>query len=190
MGIGWSLQHMMEVSMWRVAWIAISLAFGANATFAGEIFAADKGFSCGGAAVRFDFTKRDAGDGVHDVHVAAILTISRNRHESVLQYDNNIDFIGGVCIPGKRGKPMVVFQAYCGGSGCANLDNWGIVDPADLRVLLVPNDWNKGDAEKILGRPLPITTEADGRQFHMIDEQHLHSITWEGRKLGLKWPSP
>jgi len=177
--------------MWRVAGIAICLVLGANAAFASEAFATSKGFSCGGANVRFDFVKRDAGDGVHDVHVATVLTVSQGKRESVLQYDSNIDFIGGVCLPDKRAKPMVVFQAYCGGSGCADLDNWGIVDPADLRVLLVPNDWNKADAEKILGHPLPVVTDkTTGRQFHMIDMQHLHSVTREGEKLGLKWPSP
>jgi hypothetical protein len=47
----------------------------------------------------------------------------------------------------RTGEPMVLFQAYCGGSSCKDLDNWGIVDPSDLRVRLVPNDWNRQDAE-------------------------------------------
>jgi hypothetical protein len=184
-------QRRAEASMWRVVWMAVGLAFGANAALAGpEVFATNKGFSCGGAEVRFDFEKRNAPHGMHGVHLASILTVSREGHASVLQYDSNIDFIGGICMPNKDGKPMVVYQAVCGGSGCANLDNWGIVDPADLRVLLVPNDWNSGDAEKILGRPLPITTESDGRRFHMIDMHHLHSTTLEAKKLGMEWPAP
>lgn len=177
--------------MLRVLWIAISVALSANAAFGAGSFASGKGFSCGGADVRFEFVKRNAPNGMHGVHVATILSVGREGRKSVLQYDGNIDFIGGVCMTDKRGKPMVVYQAYCGGSGCADLDNWGIVDPADLRVLLVPNDWNRGDAEKILGRPLPLDTDqSDGRQFHMIDERHLHSVTNEGEKLGLKWPAP
>lgn len=174
--------------MWRVAVVAASLAFSTTAACADGQFATDKGFSCGRADVRFVFAKRGAGG---EVHVATVMTVGRDGHETVLQYDNNIDFIGGVCIPNKSGKPMVVFQAYCGGSGCADLDNWGIVDPADLRVLLVPNDWNRGDAEKILGHPLPVDTdERNGRQLHMIDIKHMHSVTIEAAKLGLKWPSP
>lgn len=176
--------------MWRVAWIAVCLVFGANVAFAGpEVFAKDKGFSCGGAEVRFDFVKRNASHGMHGEHVASVLTISREGRASVLQYDSNIDFIGGICAADERGKPMVVFQAYCGGSGCFTLDNWGIVDPADLRVLLVPNDWNRGDALRILGA-LPTTTESNGRQFHRIDEHHLHSTTLEAKKLGMEWPAP
>lgn len=178
--------------MWRSVWIAICLVFGANVAFAGsEVFATDKGFSCGGAEVRFDFVKRDSYRGMHGEHVASILTISREGRASVLQYDSNIDFIGGICAADESGKPMVVFQAYCGGSGCFTLDNWGIVDPADLRVLLVPNDWNRGDAQRILGTPLPSSTSSYyGRQIHRIDLHHLHSLTQEAEKLGMKWPSP
>jgi hypothetical protein len=39
---------------------------------------------------------------------------------------------------------------------------------------LVPNDWNRGDAEKILGRPLP-------------EIEHRVYVVNEARKLGLKW---
>ncbi len=52
---------------------------------------------------------------------------------------------------------MIVYQAYCGGSGCDDGQYYGIVDPADLRVLLVPNGWNSRDAARILGtKVLPI----------------------------------
>jgi hypothetical protein len=63
----------------------------------------------------------------------------------------NIDFIGAECRTNLQGKSFIVFQAYCGGSGCKDLDNFGIIDPSDLRVLLVPNDWNRLDAARILG---------------------------------------
>jgi hypothetical protein len=112
---------------------------------------ADDGFSCGGAEVRFHF---EIQHGFED-HVAVDVIFSRDGQQSVLRYDGNIDFIGGVCVKNKRGKPTIVFQAFCSGSGCADLENWGIVSPSDLRVLLVPNDWNMDDARKILGRPLP-----------------------------------
>ena len=130
---------------------------------------ADDVLSCGGAEVRFKYEKRHR---IED-YVAVDVIISRDGRQSMLRYDGNVDFIGGVCVPDRRGNSTVVFQVYCGGSGCFDLDNWGIVDPSDLRVLLVPNDWNRKDAGKILGRPLP-----------KID--NMISLEVEGRKLGIK----
>jgi hypothetical protein len=83
--------------------------------------------------------------------VMAILTVSRDEKATMLRYDQDIDFIGAECRKNPRGRSFIVFQAYCGGSGCKDLDNFGIIDPSDLRVLLVPNDWNRVDAERIFG---------------------------------------
>ena len=81
----------------------------------------------------------------------AILTVSRDRKATTLRYDMNVDFLGAACRKNSKGQSFIVFQAYCGGSGCRDLDNFGIIDPSDLRVLLVPNDWNRIDAERIFG---------------------------------------
>jgi hypothetical protein len=83
--------------------------------------------------------------------VEAILTVSRDEKATTLRYDTDIDYIGADCRKNRRGRSFIVFQAYCGGSGCKDLDNFGIIDPSDLRVLLVPNDWNRVDAERIFG---------------------------------------
>jgi hypothetical protein len=141
------------------------------ALFGASASAADS-FSCGGATVEFSFVKREAKN--VEPHVEAIISVSRGRRASVLRYDGKVDIVGGACVPNNKGKPTVVFQAYCSGSGCHDLSNWGIVDPADLRVRLVPNDWNRGDAEKILGRPL-------------TKIEHPVYVVDEAKKLGLKW---
>jgi hypothetical protein len=132
---------------------------------------ADESFPCGGADVKFSFDKRSEGG----EHVEAVLTVSRGYRTTVLRYDGNVDFIGGICARNGHKKPIVLFQAYCGGSACRDLDNWGIVDPSDLHVQLVPNDWNRKDAQKILGQPLP----------PQIDR--MISIRDEARKFGLDW---
>jgi len=108
-------------------------------------------FSCGGAKVEFKFFKSS----IEKNGVESVMTVSRGERSTILRYDMNIDFIGGICVPNGRQEPSIVFQVYCGGSGCYDLDNWGIIDPSDLRVLLVPNTWNRKDARMILGRDLP-----------------------------------
>jgi len=109
------------------------------------------GFSCGGAKVEFKFLHSSIQKG----GIESVMTISRDERFTILRYDMNIDFIGGVCVPNAQKNPTIVFQAYCGGSGCDDLDNWGIIDPSDLRVLLVPNAWNRKDASRIFGGDLP-----------------------------------
>jgi hypothetical protein len=102
---------------------------------------------CVGAKVAIAFTPSSKGEKGFE----AILTVSRDEKATTLRYDMNIDFIGAECRKNHWGRSFIVFQAYCGGSGCKDLDNFGIIDPSDLRVLLVPNDWNRVDAERIFG---------------------------------------
>jgi hypothetical protein len=80
------------------------------------------------------------------------VSVAREGTVRELSYVGGIDFIGGHCVSARDARPMVVFQAYCGGSGCSDLDNRGIVDPRSLQVLLAPPDANRGDAQSILGR--------------------------------------
>lgn len=58
------------------------------------------------------------------------------------------------CLKNASGKSYIVYQAYCGGSGCKDFDNWGIIEPLPLRVLPDPSDNNHGKAEKIFGGTL------------------------------------
>lgn len=105
-------------------------------------------FSCGGADVRIEVLehqRRPPGPGVE-----AVVTVSRSGADTVLRYAE-LDFIGGQCLLRADAPPLIVFQAYCGGSGCKDLDNWGVVDPATLRVLIVPADGNRAAARHIVG---------------------------------------
>jgi len=102
---------------------------------------------CDGAKVEITFEKST----VYPREVVSVITTSRDRRSIALRFDGGIDLIGAECRQSKRGKSYVVFQAYCGGSGCRDLDNYGIIDPKDLRVLLVPDDSNRLMASRILG---------------------------------------
>lgn len=87
---------------------------------------------------------------------AALLTVSRNETATMLRYDANIDYIGAECRTNQLGQSFIVFQAYCGGSGCKDLDNFGMIDPIQPRVLLMPNDSNRADAASIFGGPVGV----------------------------------
>jgi len=69
--------------------------------------------------------------------------------------------IGGwfhaACLPTKRGKPLLVFQSYCGGSACLE-GNYGAADPASFKLLLRPSAKNVENDKKLrvlLGAPAP-----------------------------------
>lgn len=105
---------------------------------------------CAGAKVAIALAPNATGEHGYE----AILTVSRQEKVTTLRYDMGIDFIGAECRKNQQGRSLIVFQAYCGGSGCKDLDNFGIIDPNDLRVLLAPNDWNRADAARIFGAPV------------------------------------
>jgi hypothetical protein len=112
-----------------------------------SLVSASEALECGGASVAISLAPSSNGA----KGVEAILTVSRDRKATTLRYDLNVDFLGAACRKNTKGQSFIVFQAYCGGSGCKDLDNFGIIDPSDVRVLLVPNDWNRADAERIFG---------------------------------------
>jgi hypothetical protein len=82
--------------------------------------------------------------------------VSKDGYSTVLRYRGGVEFIGGTCVAKAGSAPLVVYQAYCGGSGCKDLANWGVIETEFLRVLAVPNDSNRAEVGKILGeQPLP-----------------------------------
>lgn len=127
---------------------------------------AEQVFSCSGAKVRIEVVKTG------EYSVASVVTARRGDASTVYRY-NDIDYIGGICTKSASGKELIVYQAHCGGSGCKDLDNWGIIDPEDLRALLAPSDSNKEEATVILGQKPP----------HI---GHKLSIEREKVKLGMK----
>lgn len=129
-------------------------------------------FSCDGAEVRIEVLARDSP--VWEERAEAVVTIRRAGAVTVLRY-LNIDFIGGQCIVKAESQPLIAFQAYCGGSGCKDLDNWGVVNPKNLRVLTVPSDTNRKEALTLIG---------DGA----APKLELMNVLTEARKQGIKVP--
>lgn len=104
---------------------------------------AQQSFQCGGAAIEIEVLPEPPLD--------TVVTVQRAQRKAILHF-NNIDFIGGRCELDAQGESRVVFQAYCGGSSCHDLDNWGIIDPTSLKVLLIPSVDNTAQATRLLGK--------------------------------------
>lgn len=79
-----------------------------------------------------------------------ILSVEKGPRSTTLRY-SNIDFIGGACDTDMHGSPRIVYQAVCSGSGCADLSNWGVINPDTLQALLAPADDSLMAAERLLG---------------------------------------
>jgi hypothetical protein len=101
---------------------------------------------CDGAVVSLTFYRPDP----RIDQIETVFSVSRGARRVTLRY-SEIDFIGAECRRSILGKSFIVFQAYCGGSACRDLDNFGIVDPVSLVIVIEPNDWNRDDAARFLG---------------------------------------
>lgn len=125
----------------------ISFAIGAVLASAGAA-AAGQHFTCGDATVTIAIVARDSK--AWEDRAESVVTVARQDVSTVLRY-RHIDFIGGQCVAPANAVPLVVFQAYCGGSGCKDRANWGVIDSANLRVLAVPRDDNRDATRALLG---------------------------------------
>ena len=139
--------------MKHLARIAVPLVLVPVIAFSQAEFVPEMRFSCGDAAVTIEVIERDSPQ--RELQVEPVLTVMLNGVSTTLRYWGSIDYIGGACSSDARGRPMVVYQARCGGSGCDAVGNWGIVDATNLRILLVPTDSNTDAAREILGAELP-----------------------------------
>lgn len=124
-------------------------------------------FDCAGSQIQIEVLEKAPLD--------TVLKVVRGERTTQLNF-NDIDFIGGDCMAGRLGKPLIVFQAVCGGSGCQDLANWGVIDPLSLKVLLIPSDNPDEVGKLLLSTPVPFKS---GR---MVD------IGKEASRLGVDIP--
>ena len=130
--------------------IALPFLLVAFATLAPGHANAAQVFACGEAAVRIEVLTRNSP--IREERAEAVITVALKGAETVLRY-RFLDFIGGQCLTEGVARPYIVFQAYCGGSSCQDLENWGAIDPQTLRVLAVPREANRLEVQKMLGAP-------------------------------------
>jgi len=125
---------------------------------------AQEQFQCGGATVTIgvDTTRPLRSTEGADV----ILLVERGPRSTILRY-SNVDFVGGECDTDANHASRIIYQAVCGGSGCHDLSNWGVINPESLQALLVPSDDSLEPAIALLGhkpvlkdKPMSVSAEA------------------------------
>lgn len=77
-------------------------------------------------------------------------------------------YLNATCIKNKNNHEVLLFQEFCGGTGCPE-DMYGIFDPLAEKMLITPDSaWLKGNykqAEHLLGFPPPFLAEDEGNYF-------------------------
>ncbi|MNE37149.1 hypothetical protein D3C80_1309890 [compost metagenome] len=103
-----------------------------------------------------------------------ILRVERGPRATVLRY-SNVDFIGGGCDTDANNESRIIYQAVCGGSGCHDLSNWGVINAQTLQALLAPSNDSLEPAIALLGhRP--------------VLKDKLMSVSEEAHRAGLPTP--
>jgi hypothetical protein len=96
-------------------------------------------------------------DGYQEIE--ATLSFTKKGTKTVHYKVKDADFVGLECTTTQNGMPMFIFQEYCGGSGCRDIDNYGLVDPANMKLLLTPDSDNKSIVKNLLGLEAPPLTK-------------------------------
>lgn len=146
-------------SMFGSALLLVCLAQTVSAQEAIE-FVPSIEFECGGARVVIDsspkgFKSPEEGFAKTGMQIQAQIVVTRASSSVTFRSWQSIDYIGGTCINDAQGKPHIVYQAFCGGSGCDDLTNWGIIDASEIREELIPGAHNGEQARAILGTQPP-----------------------------------
>lgn len=79
-----------------------------------------------------------------------VLLVERGPRSTILRY-SGIDFIGGACDTEAKSGPRIIYQAFCAGSGCDDVSNWGVINPDSLQVLQIPAVGNLDSVSALLG---------------------------------------
>jgi hypothetical protein len=95
--------------------------------------------SCGNAIIDLKINEAEEGIRIWDVSLS-IRTKFKKTPSSVLNYEQV--YFKYSCVKTDSGKDYFTYQAYCSGSGCSDLDSWGVVS-SDGQLILVPYKENK-----------------------------------------------
>lgn len=141
------------------------------ATFSLSALAQEQ-FQCAGATVTIEVDTTMPLRSTEGADI--ILRVERGPRSTILRY-SNVDFVGGECDTDANHASRVIYQAVCGGSGCHDLSNWGVIDPESLQALLVPSEDSLEPAIALLGHK------------SMLKDKPM-SVSAEAHRLGLPTP--
>jgi hypothetical protein len=117
---------------------------------------------CGGAVVTVS-------DAESDRKPFFIISIEGKSNNKTLNFEIQKDFLYLRCEKTATGKPVLFINHFCGGSGCTDFGNFGIIEARTGIILLEPNQPFKGNMEKakqIMGKELkPFTCEKDNSEI-------------------------
>lgn len=108
--------------------------------------------TCSGA--RFRVTAVNNGHPLDNTYVLSAITDAGTRE---LFTGEDGGWFHAACISAKDGKSILLFQSFCGGSGCLE-GKYGAVEPSTVKVILRPskkNVENHKQASALLGSAAP-----------------------------------
>lgn len=103
---------------------------------------------CGDASLEIlaDDRSEDDAMGFNEV----VISVNKEKNNLTVKEDSPDIFMLG-CLTNKNNKSYLVYQSVCSGSGCRDLDNFGVIDTGALKVLIKPDDNNRNKTSKIIG---------------------------------------
>ena len=105
------------------------------------------------------------------------ITIEGKSTTSNHKFEIQKDYLQLRCETTSTGKSVVFINHFCGGSGCADLGNYGIIEASTGKVLLEPNQPFKGNSEQakeIMGKELkPFSCKEAGTEICMHSKIEL-----------------
>lgn len=128
----------------------------------GSAFAGESTFegSCAGVGFRVLVVQ-----GEHPLDNTYTLSVLGGQAANVIHRSAVGGFFEVACLSTRSGRPLLVFQAYCGGSACIE-DKYGVFDPASRKLLLLPgekNVSNRREVQALLGLGVPRLSDVKGR---------------------------
>lgn len=132
---------------------------------------AEQHFECGGSTVSIQVDHQPPLRSTEGAEMTLRVERQADKRFTLLRF-NSIDFIGGACDEDAQPSARIVFQAFCGGSGCSDRSNWGVIDPVRLQVLVAPSNDSLALATRLLGHsPTP-----SGPLMSVSQEAHRYGL--------------
>ncbi len=116
--------------------------------FVGNVYAREwkVNLQCDNSIIDILINEFEEGIKIWDVELS-IRSKFNSKKISILKYEQV--YFKYSCEKTKNKKDYFIFQAYCTGSGCNDLDNWGIINNYG-KIVLVPYKNNRHWKKKIL----------------------------------------